>query len=55
MIKQQLFDWYRVNPEATECIAAEFEEMGINPYAQKWFGEILKLLNVKTGEESCNK
>ena len=53
--QQQLFDWYRVNPEATECIAEELEEMGVNPYAQKWFSEILKLLNIKTGEESCSK
>ena len=53
MLKQQKqpLNWYNVNPEATECIAAEFEEMGINPYAQKWFNEILKLLNIKTGEK----
>jgi len=52
MLKQQqrlLFDWYKVNEQATACISEELEEMGINPYAQKWFGDILKLLNIKIG------
>jgi hypothetical protein len=52
MIKQQiLFNWTQVNPGATACIADEMAEMGVNPFAQKWFADILKLLNINNKQE----